>query len=49
VSPISDSPIDCGLDPISDSPIVSRILQSDIRYSDSPIAEKNNSPIAVVR
>jgi hypothetical protein len=37
---ISDSPIDCGLDPISDSPIVSGIIQSDIRYSDSLIAEK---------
>ncbi len=31
LSPISDSSIDCGLDPVSDSPIVSRIRQSDIR------------------
>ncbi len=31
VSPISDSPIDCGLDPKYDSPIVSRSCQSDIR------------------
>jgi hypothetical protein len=35
VSPISDSPIDRGLDTISD-----RIRKSDIRYPDSPTAEK---------
>ena len=48
--PLSDSPIDCSLDLIYDSLIVSGILQSEIRYSDSPIAaEKNNSLIAVVQ
>ncbi len=40
LSPISDSPIDWGLNPISDSAIVSWIRQSDIWYSDSPIAAK---------
>jgi hypothetical protein len=39
-SPLSDSPIDRGLDMISDSPIVLRIRKSDIRYPDSPTAEK---------
>ncbi len=34
VSLVSDSPLDCGLDPISDSPAVSRIRQSDILKSE---------------
>ncbi len=46
---ISDSPIDWGLDLISNSPIVSWIRQSNIWYSDSLIAEtNNNSLIAIV-
>jgi hypothetical protein len=48
LSPIYDRPIYCGLDPIYDSLIFSRIRQSDIRYSDSSIAKKNNSQIALV-
>ncbi len=47
MSPISDSLIDCGLDPISDSPIVPRIRQSNIQKFDNSIAEKNDSPIAL--
>ncbi len=49
LSLISGSPIDWGLYPISDSPILSWAGQYDIRYSDSWIAEKSDSPIAIVR
>jgi len=38
--PISESPMDRDLDPISDSSIVSIMRQSDIQNSDSSIAEK---------